>query len=147
MPARSSAFLIAPIGATPMYSGSLPAVAAVTIRARGVRPSALAFSSDMISAAAAPSLSGHELPAVTPPPPNASGSSASFSSVDDARGPSSLATTVPSASVTGTISRSKKPLSCDCTASSCERCAYSSIASRVTPYLLATLTAVSPIWM
>ena len=34
----------------------------------------------MISTAAAPSFSGQELPAVTPPPPsNASGSSASFS--------------------------------------------------------------------
>ena len=33
IPARSSTFLIAPIGATPMYSGSLPQVAALTIRA------------------------------------------------------------------------------------------------------------------
>ena len=68
MPARSSAFLIAPIGATPMYSGSLPHVAAVMMRARGFRPSSAAFSALMISAAAAPSLSGHELPAVTVPP-------------------------------------------------------------------------------
>ena len=50
---------------------------------------------------------------MTPPPPKASGSSESFSSVEEARGPSSLATSVPSASVTGTISRSKKPSSCD----------------------------------
>jgi len=100
----------------------LAAVAAVTIRARGFKPSSPAFASDMISAAAAPSFSGHELPAVTPPPPSkASGSEASFSRVEDARGPSSLSTTVPSGSVTGAISRSKKPLSCDCTASSCER--------------------------
>jgi len=35
----------------------------------------------MISTAAAPSLSGQELPAVTPPPPKASGSPASFSRV------------------------------------------------------------------
>jgi hypothetical protein len=78
------------------------------MRARGDRPSSLAFVSDMTSTAAAPSFSGHELPAVTLPPSlNAGSSSASFSSVELGRGPSSFATTVPSVSVTGTISRSK----------------------------------------
>ncbi len=115
-----------------MYSGSLPQVAAVMMRARGVRPSSLALVSLMTSTAAAPSLSGQELPAVTPPPPKASGSSESFSRVEEARGPSSLATTVPSGSVTGTISRSKKPSSCDLTASSCERWANLSMSSRLT---------------
>src|SRR5256885_1705442 len=87
MPARLSTFLIAPIGATPMYSGSLPAVAEAMIRARGFRPSSPARSSDMISVAAAPSFSGHELPAVTDPPSRNTGfSSASFSSVVPARG-------------------------------------------------------------
>ena len=86
MPARSSAFLIAPIGATPMYSGSLPHVAAVMIRARGLRPSSAAFVGAHDSAAAAPSLSGHELPAVTVPPGLKAGSSdASFSSVERRR--------------------------------------------------------------
>ena len=62
----------------------------------------------MTSTAAAPSFSGQELPAVTLPSSLKTGSSsASFSSVDEARGPSSLETTVPSGSVTGTISRSK----------------------------------------
>ena len=76
----------------------------------------------MISAAAAPSLSGHELPAVTVPSSLKAGfSDPSFSSVESARGPSSLLTTVPSASVTGTISRSKTPLACAATARSCER--------------------------
>ena len=85
---------------------------------------------------------------MTPPPPsNASGSSASFSRVELARGPSSLATSVPSSSFTGTISRSKKPDSCEATASSWERCAYLSMSARLTSYFLATLTAVSPIWM
>ncbi len=108
MPARSSAFLIAPIGATPMYSGSLPHVAAVMIRARGLRPSSAAFSALMSNDAAAPSLSGQALPAVTVPSSlNAGFSVASFSSVVPARGPSSLETTVPSSSVSGTISRSK----------------------------------------
>src|SRR5690349_14400208 len=143
IPARSRTFLIAPIGATPISSGSLPWVAAVMIRARGVRPSSLALASLISSTAAAPSFSGQELPAVTPPPPKASGSSASFSRVEEARGPSSFDTTVPSARVTGTISRSKKPSSCDLTASSCERWANLSMSSRETPYLLATLTAVN----
>ena len=94
-----------------MYSGSLPQVAAERMRARGVSPSSLALVSDMIRTAAAPSLSGQELPAVTPPPPSkASSSSASFSSVEDARGPSSFATSLPSWSETGTISRSKNPV-------------------------------------
>jgi hypothetical protein len=64
--------------------------------------------SDITSTAAAPSLSGQELPAVTLPPSlNAGSSCESFSSVELARGPSSFATTVPSGRVTGTISRSK----------------------------------------
>ena len=41
MPARSSTLRMAPIGATPMYSGSMAAVAAVTIRARGRSPSSV----------------------------------------------------------------------------------------------------------
>ena len=61
--------------------------------------------------AAAPSLSGHALPAVTSPSGRNTGFSvASFSTVVPARGPSSLLTTVPSGVVTGVISRSKKPL-------------------------------------
>ena len=85
---------------------------------------------------------------MTPPPPsNASGSSESFSRVELARGPSSLATSLPSWSVTGTISRSKKPSSCERTASSCERCAYLSMSARLTSYFLATLTAVMPMSM
>ena len=131
-----------------MISGSSAAVAAVMIRARGLRPSSSAFSRDMTSVAAAPSLSGHELPAVTPPPPSkASGSCESFSSVEDARGPSSLTTSLPSASFTGTISRSKKPSSWLWTASSCERWAYLSMSERLTSYFLATFTAVSPMAM
>ena len=78
------------------------------MRARGLSPSSSAFVSDMTSTAAAPSFSGHELPAVTLPSSlNAGSSWDSFSSVELARGPSSFETTVPSWSVTGTISRSK----------------------------------------
>ena len=85
---------------------------------------------------------------MTPPPPsNASGSSESFSSVELGRGPSSLATSLPSWSETGTISRSKNPSSWDLTASSWERCAYLSMSARLTSYFLATLTAVMPMSM
>ena len=91
MPARSSALRIAPIGATPMYSGSLPHVAAVMMRARGLRPSSLAFVSLMMSVAAAPSFSGQALPAVTVPSSRKAGLSVeSFSIVVPGRGPSSL---------------------------------------------------------
>jgi hypothetical protein len=108
IPARSSTFLPAQIGATPMYSGSFAAVAEVMIRARGSTPSSAAFESDITSTAAAPSFRGQELPAVTLPSSlKAGSSSASFSSDEAGRGPSSLATTVPSGSVTGAISRSK----------------------------------------
>ena len=58
-----------------MYSGSLAAVAEATMRARGFRPSSSAFVSDMTSTAAAPSFSGHELPAVTLPSSLKAGSS------------------------------------------------------------------------
>ena len=72
------------------------------MRARGFRPSFFAFSADMTSTAAAPSLSGQALPAVTVPSGlNAGLSSASFSTVVPGRGPSSWVTSVPSSSVTG----------------------------------------------
>ncbi len=148
IPARSSTFLIAPIGATPMISGSSPLVAEATIRARGLTPSSRARSSDMTSVAAAPSLSGHEFPAVTRPfSRNAGFSCESFSTELSARGPSSLSTVLPSGSSTATISRSKKPESRAVTARSCERWAYSSMSSRATSYFSATFSAVSPMAM
>ena len=64
----------------------------------------------MTTTAAAPSLSGQQLPAVTVPFSRKTGCSCETpSSVTPARGPSSLLTTVPSGSVTGVISRSKNP--------------------------------------
>ncbi len=117
-------------------------------RARGLSPSSFAFSSEVSSTAAEPSFSGHELPAVTVPPSrNAGCSSASFSSEVLGRGPSSFVTVPLSGVSTGRISRSKKPLSCDSTARSCERFAYWSMSSRLTPNFSATFSAVSPIEM
>ncbi len=145
-----------------MISGRIAATVEATIRALGLQPSSPAFSSDMISSAAAPSLSGQALPAVTVPPSlNTGFSAASFSIVVPGRGPSSLLTTVsgtsislPSLStslcagtVTGTISLSKCP---DCTAATarvCETSAHSSCASRLTLHCSATFSAVIPIGM
>ena len=114
------------------------------MRAFGSRPSAFAFSSDMTSTAAAPSLSGHALPAVTVPfsGSKAGLSSASFSIVVPGRGPSSRVT-----SPTATISASKWPLSRAATARFCEVTAHSSCASRLTWQRLATFSAVRPIGM
>ncbi|SLI86590.1 Uncharacterised protein [Mycobacteroides abscessus subsp. abscessus] len=64
-----------------------------------------------------------------------------------ARGPSSLLTTVPSGSVTGVISRSKKPLLMASSARFCERTPQRSWSSRVMPVKLATFSAVWPIAM
>ena len=148
IPARFSTLKIAPMGATPMISGSRPLVAAAITRARGLTPSSFAFSSLISSTAAAPSFRGHELPAVTRPSSRKAGlSSASFSTVVPGRGPSSLSTVPWSGVSTGRISRSKKPESRASTARSWERLAYSSIDSRVTLKRSATFSAVSPIEM
>ncbi|CAB4886692.1 unannotated protein [freshwater metagenome] len=102
----------------------------------------------MTITAAAPSLSGHELPAVIWPSGRKTGlSAASASTVVPARGPSSRLTTVPSGIVTGEISRSKKPFSMWATASCCERAANASISSRVTPSCSRTFSAVWPMAM
>ena len=81
-----------------------------TIRASGVRPSSAALVSDMITTAAAPSLSGQQLPAVTTPSGRKTGLQLRDRlEVTPARGPSSAETTVPSGVVTGVISRAQKP--------------------------------------
>ena len=76
-----------------MISGSTPETLDAMMRARGSIPSSLARSADMTTTAAAPSFSGHALPAVTLPPGlNAGSSDCSFSSVEERRGPSSAST-------------------------------------------------------
>ena len=52
-------------GPRPMISGDRPLTPVATMRASGVRPSSRALVSDMMTTAAAPSLSGQQLPAVT----------------------------------------------------------------------------------
>ncbi len=91
-----------------MISGRMAAALEAMILARGFSPSSVAFSSDMMSTAAAPSFSGQALPAVTVPPSRKAGWSwESFSIVVPGRGPSSRLTSVPSGVVTETISLSK----------------------------------------
>src|SRR5438105_305404 len=110
--ARSSTLSVAGIGPVSIITGSTPARAKVWNRARGLKPSSAAFSSLMISRAAAPSLIWEELPAVTFPSGLKAGFSvASFSTLESGRTPSSRSKTPPSAPVTGRISFSKRPSS------------------------------------
>ena len=99
-----------------MISGDSADTPVERIFASGVMPSSCAFRSDMITSAAAPSLSGQQLPAVTVPSSRKTGSRvASFSTVTPCRGPSS-APTSPSAVFTGVISRAQNPEAIDSTA-------------------------------
>ena len=80
------------------------------MRARGVSPRALARASDMIRSAAAPSEICEELAAVTTPSGLKDGASAAiFSRFTGTRTPSSVSNTLPSGSVSGAISRLKRP--------------------------------------
>ena len=98
---RLSACLIASIGPRPMISGLSAVTPELMILASGLSPSACAFLSPTSRAtAAAPSLSGQALPAVTVPLGLNTGlSPESASTVVPARGQSSLDTTVPSANL------------------------------------------------
>ena len=113
------------------------------MRASGLIPRSAAKLALVTTTAAPPSFSGQALPAVIRPSSRKTGfRPASFSTVVPGRGPSSRSTTVPSASVTGVISASKKPSSWRATASCWERAANSSISSRVIPSRSATFSAV-----
>ena len=148
IPARASACLDASTGPSPMISGDSADTPVDTIRASGVMPRSAALRSLMITTAAAPSLSGQQLPAVTVPSGRNTGCSvATFSSVVPARGPSSAVTTVPSGRVSGVMSRCQKPLASAFSARFCDRTPNSSCACRVMPRNCATFSAVWPIAM
>src|SRR5918995_228142 len=68
IPARAKARRVASTGPRPMISGLSALTPVATIRASGVRPSSAARWSLMITTAAAPSLSGQQLPAGPVPP-------------------------------------------------------------------------------
>ena len=100
MPTRRSACRVASTGPRPMISGDSALTPVATIRASGVIPSSRALRSLITTTAAAPSLSGQQLPAVTVPSGRNTGLSApTASSVTPGRGPSSRSTVVPSGSV------------------------------------------------
>ena len=80
MPALASAFFDASTGPRPMISGDSALRPVETIRASGWMPSSAAFVSLMITTAAAPSLSGQQLPAVTRPSGRNTGLSADTAS-------------------------------------------------------------------
>ena len=116
---------MASTGPRPMISGSRALTPEEMTRAIGVMPSSRARVSLITMTAAAPSLSGQALPAVTVPSGRKTGfSSASFSLVVPARMPSSRVTVtgLPSASTVsiGMISRSKKPRSWAAVARCCD---------------------------
>ncbi len=140
--------LIASMGPSPMISGLRAETELAMMRAMGSIPSSSARLRLITTTAAAPSLSGHALPAVTRP----SGLKAGFSwdtasNVTPARGPSSVDTTVPSGIVTGVMSISKNPRLIASSALFWLITPYSSIASRLTPLSSATFSAVWPMAM
>src|SRR3712207_2856246 len=93
-----------------MISGERPVTAVETMRASGVSPRSRALVSLTTTTAAAPSLSGQALPAVTRPSGRKTGLMQELpSSVVPRPGPSFVLTTVPSGVVIGVISRSQKP--------------------------------------
>jgi hypothetical protein len=88
-----------------MISGDSADTPVDTIRAGGWMPRSRALRSLITTTAAALSLSGQQLPAVTVPSGRNTGlSPATASSVTPGRGPSSRSTTVPSGRATGVIS-------------------------------------------
>ena len=145
MPARARAWRDASTGPRPMISGRGP-----TPRwprsGRGREPE-LRFArvSLMTTTPDAPSLSGQQLPAVMVPFSRNTGfSAATASRVTPARGPSSRDTTEPSGSVTGRISRAKKPSAMAFSARFWLRTPHSSCRCRETPREVATFSAVCP---
>jgi hypothetical protein len=109
--ARASGFLVDSMGPSPMTPGEQPETAKLTIRARGVRPRRTRELSPRTRTAAAPSVIGDDVPAVTVPPALKAGfSSASFSKDVAHTHPSSLTTPAPVS--TGAISAAGRPFLC-----------------------------------
>ena len=101
--------------------------------------------SDMISSAAAPSEICEELAAVTTPSGLKDGARAAiFSRFTGTRTPSSVSNTLPSASVSGAISRLKRPSAMARPARSWLWAANSSSSSRLMPHCSAIISAESP---
>mmetsp|Transcript_5920 Transcript_5920/g.23453 ORF Transcript_5920/g.23453 Transcript_5920/m.23453 type:complete len:214 (+) Transcript_5920:259-900(+) len=149
-PVFASTFLVAGMGPSSITTGSEPASASPTMRARALaplpclrrcsRPRSLT-----IMTAAAPSEICEAVPGVSTPPGAMVLSLASFSTVVPGRRPSSLACRCvrPSSSSTstGTISLSKAPLAYASAPRLCERAAIASSSARLRSYFLASISA------
>ena len=147
-PAFFSTRSVAGIGPVSMIVGSTPARAVATTRARGRSPRARARASDMMRSAAAPSEIWDELAAVTTPSGLKDGARAAiFSRLTGTRTPSSVANTVPSGRVTGTISRANRPSAMARPAFSWLAAENSSSSSRLRPHFSAISSADSPCGM
>src|SRR4029453_7403352 len=97
IPAGARACLEASTGPSPMISGDRAVTPVEMIFASGVTPRAAALAALMTITAAAPSLSGQQLPAVIRPSGRNTGLRPDTASmVTPGRGPSSVETTVPS---------------------------------------------------
>src|SRR5664280_46376 len=145
---RAGTTMEALAGLKPVFRPDGTVTAVETTRASGVMPSSAALVSLITITAAAPSLSGQALTAVTVPSGRNTGlRPARASIVVPARGVSSWLTSVPSGVVTGVISRAKKPSAMERSALFWLRQANSSCSSRVRPCSWATFSAVCPIEM
>ncbi len=136
MPARSSAYRVAGIGADSIRIGSSPRTASWWIRARGVSPCSSTARSEAISRAAEPSEICDATAAVRRPPSASGFSPDIFSSVVSRRGPSSCFTPA-----RGSISRSNRPSSIARRARWWDSYANASMSSRVMSQSRAIISA------
>ena len=147
IPARSSALRDAPIGPSPIVSGSQPDTPIALIRARIVSPCFRANASDVTSTALAPSVSGEEVPAVTDPSAEKAGfSPPSASTVVSGRSVPSCVT-CPALVAIGTISSASRPSARAAAAFCWLLTAKASCSARVIWYFSATFSAVCPMPM
>ncbi len=160
-PARASTRSVAGMGPSSIIIGSSPITENAWKRACGRTPSSSARSADMISAAAAPSVTGEEFPAVMSQV--SSGKRAAISGERKAdRSVESPSTSVLGRSVSSVVAvtrapssagvstasscASNVPLACAFAARLCDRTAKASISARSRPYRAAMRSAATP-WL
>ncbi len=143
MPAFFSAFCDEEIGPSPITAGSSPEMAIDLMRARMGSLCFFAYSSEVTSTAAAPSVNGLEVAAVTLPAASKAGFSLARSSLLLLGRMMPSASTTPFLVVMGTISSFRFAAA----AFLCELMANASCASRSILYFFARFSAVRPILM
>ena len=135
MPALSSAYAVAGIGAVSIHTGSAPRTDRWWMRARGFRPCVLTACSLAISSAADASEICDDTAAVSRPP-STSVRSERILSRSGSRGPSSNVRPL-----SGSISRSKRPSARARSARWCDSTANSSMSSRDRSHFSAIISA------